>query len=188
VLKPPSPLISPSQIRAARALLNWTQDQLAQEAEVGIGTVRDYENERRGNIVGALRPIERALNNGGVVFIHADPNGGAGVRLTGKLPDVHRWPTKRGDQGELMIRVDWKGERYEIFLADTTLEDLAPLGHDPADETYLGLIEQYRRAILKAAADKIDDRAVTPDRRVHLSEPDIREAFARPTRKRPKPK
>lgn len=106
----------------------------------------------------------------------------------GKLPDVLRWPKRRGEQGELSIRVDWKGQRYEVFLSDTTLEDLAELGHEPEDRVYLDVIDKNRRAILKAAADKIDSRAVTPDRRVHLSEPDIREAFSRLTRKRPRSK
>ena len=170
-------LLSPSQIRAGRALLNWTQEQLAKEAAVGIGTVRDYENERRANIVGALRPIEHALNNGGVVFIDADDTGGAGVRLLGSLPDVLRWPTKRGDQGELTIRIDWKGSKFEVFLSDATLEDLAELGHEPNEPTYLRLIQEYRRAILKIASEKINAGRVTPDRRVHLSDAEIRGAF-----------
>src|SRR5262245_25702227 len=121
----PDPLISPAQIRAGRALVNWTQEQLARAADVGVATIRDYESERRGNVVGALRPIEQALINEGVMFIHTDEDAGAGVRMVGELPDVRRWPTKRGLHGELDIRVAWKGDDYDVILSDTTLEDLA---------------------------------------------------------------
>jgi transcriptional regulator with XRE-family HTH domain len=155
--------------------LDWTQEDLANAADVGAATVRDYENERRGNVVGSLREIEDALKNGGVTFIHADESGGAGVRLLGELPDVLRWPTKRGDEGELVIRIDHRGVRYEIFLSDTTIEDLAELGHTPKEATYLKLIEKWKASILRAAAKKIDSKQATPDRRVHLSDSEIRD-------------
>ena len=40
-------LIIPAQIRAARGLLNWTQDKLAQAAKIALSSIRDIEAEKR---------------------------------------------------------------------------------------------------------------------------------------------
>ncbi len=72
------------QCRAARALLGWSAQRLATEAEVGVATVRRYE----GGAKVALSSVEvlaRAMMRAGVVFIARDASsltGGEGVRLT----------------------------------------------------------------------------------------------------------
>ena len=43
----PMPL-TPAQCRAARALLDWTQDELAERAEVSRGTIRGFESGQPG--------------------------------------------------------------------------------------------------------------------------------------------
>lgn len=71
--------MSPAQCRAARALLAWTQDDLAKAAEVGVVTIRMYEggtSQPRRAILAALR---RALEEAGISFISR--GGGPGVRL-----------------------------------------------------------------------------------------------------------
>ena len=73
-------MIAPEQCRAARGLLDWSQQDLAREAEVGIVTVRQLEaglhQPRRATLVVVRRTLEAA----GVEFI--DENGGGpGVRL-----------------------------------------------------------------------------------------------------------
>jgi len=74
-------MITPAQSRAARALIGWTQQELADRARVGVVTVRQFE---AGNIEprrATLDVIERALQSAGVEFI--DENGGGrGVRLS----------------------------------------------------------------------------------------------------------
>jgi DNA-binding XRE family transcriptional regulator len=72
--------MSPSQCRAARALLDMTQTRLAQLAELGLSTVVDFEKERRQVSASATAAIQVALKWAGVDFI--DENGGGpGVRL-----------------------------------------------------------------------------------------------------------
>ncbi|WP_370647948.1 helix-turn-helix domain-containing protein [Phyllobacterium meliloti] len=72
--------MNPAQCRAARAMLEWTQPELAKEAGVSASTIRDFESSRRIPIANNLAAIERALTAAGVLFI--DPNGnGPGVRL-----------------------------------------------------------------------------------------------------------
>ena len=71
--------MTPAQCRAARALLDWTQGDLARSAEVGEVTLRQFEkgvSQPRRAILTALR---RALEEAGVRFI--DRGGGPGVRL-----------------------------------------------------------------------------------------------------------
>ena len=75
-------MVTPRQIRAARALLGWTQQTLADKALVSINTVRAVEANRT---YPALKPdtfsaVQKALEKGGIVFI---PNStlGEGVRL-----------------------------------------------------------------------------------------------------------
>jgi transcriptional regulator with XRE-family HTH domain len=61
-------ILSPSQSRAARGLLSWSQDQLAENAGVGNSTVRDFEKGRRVPIDESLTAIRRALEDAGVIF------------------------------------------------------------------------------------------------------------------------
>ena len=72
--------ITDSQSRAARGLLGWTQEQLAEAAGVGLSTVRDHETGRREVSLDKLAKIRTALEKSGVELIDAN-GGGVGVRL-----------------------------------------------------------------------------------------------------------
>jgi transcriptional regulator with XRE-family HTH domain len=75
----------PAQCRAARALLDITQPELAQLAGLGLSTVVDFEKERRQVSVAAVQAIELALRRAGIEFIDEN-GGGAGVRLRKRSP------------------------------------------------------------------------------------------------------
>ena len=78
---PPKPLTS-AQIRAARALIRWSAEQLAKETAVGVTTIRRAEltaSETKLTRVND-QAIRRALEAAGVVFIDTN-GGGPGVRL-----------------------------------------------------------------------------------------------------------
>lgn len=75
-------MITGAQIRAARGLIRWSADTLAENSKLGVATVRRAESvDGVPTITGAnLAAIRAALEGAGVEFI--DPNGGgAGVRL-----------------------------------------------------------------------------------------------------------
>jgi transcriptional regulator with XRE-family HTH domain len=78
----PLGMVHPAQIRAARALLGWRQDDLAKLAGVGVATVRRIETLKlpAGNVATLVR-IQQALEKAGVLFLDADQNFGFGVRL-----------------------------------------------------------------------------------------------------------
>ncbi|WP_080986728.1 helix-turn-helix domain-containing protein [Acetobacter pasteurianus] len=72
--------ITPPQCRAARALLNWSQNQLEEAARVAKKTIADFEREARTPYPRTLSAIRTALETAGVEFIEEN-GGGAGVRL-----------------------------------------------------------------------------------------------------------
>jgi predicted transcriptional regulator len=75
--------VSIRQIKAARALLGWSQDDLAKHSGVSAPTVKRLE-AAEGDIGGRAETGEAlvtALQDAGVEFI-AENGGGAGVRLT----------------------------------------------------------------------------------------------------------
>lgn len=75
-------MISTGQVRAARALLRWTAEDLANAAEVGVATIRRMEvleGVPAGNVK-TLVAIQRALEDAGIEFI-GSPEDGPGVRL-----------------------------------------------------------------------------------------------------------
>jgi DNA-binding XRE family transcriptional regulator len=74
------PPISPEQCRAARGLLDWTQEELADRAEVSRSTIRDFENGRHHLHATTATQVVAALEKGGALLI---PTGeaGPGVRL-----------------------------------------------------------------------------------------------------------
>ena len=71
--------ITPSETRAARALLGWTQRELAQRASLRLYAVVDFEHERFVSAE-AVAMIRFALEDIGVEFI-GEKNGCHGVRL-----------------------------------------------------------------------------------------------------------
>jgi transcriptional regulator with XRE-family HTH domain len=72
--------LTPSQCRAARALLEITQPGLAERAGLGLSTIVDFERSRRAVPSETAQVVQRTLEKLGVEFI--DENGGGpGVRL-----------------------------------------------------------------------------------------------------------
>ncbi|MGD0149073.1 MAG: helix-turn-helix transcriptional regulator [Xanthobacteraceae bacterium] len=61
--------MSPEQCRAARAWLNWSQDELAAKAQVSNSTLREFEAGRRVPIANNLAAIRRALEDAGIEFL-----------------------------------------------------------------------------------------------------------------------
>jgi transcriptional regulator with XRE-family HTH domain len=67
--------MTPAQCRAARALLDITQPQLASRAGVGLSTVVDFERERRPVSQEAIARMQDALERAGIGF------GKAGIEM-----------------------------------------------------------------------------------------------------------
>jgi DNA-binding XRE family transcriptional regulator len=72
--------MTPSQSRAARALLEMNQTTLAQNAGLGLSTIVDFEKDRRQVSLDAVQAIKVALERAGITFLEEN-GGGPGVRL-----------------------------------------------------------------------------------------------------------
>jgi transcriptional regulator with XRE-family HTH domain len=72
-------MITASQCRAARGLLDWTQQELADAARIGVATVRLFESEATETRHATLAVLRRAFELAGVEFANGDQ---PGVRLT----------------------------------------------------------------------------------------------------------
>jgi len=82
-------MLSASQLRAARALLDWSQTQLAEAAGLSLPTVKRMESEKGPGKSTAenVEAVEDALTSAGIVFIPGGAyqgEGGPGVRLRGE--------------------------------------------------------------------------------------------------------
>ena len=75
-------MIIGEQIRAARAMLKWTADDLAKKSDIGVATIRRLEvmNGIPSGQTRILESIQKTLEQGGVEFI-GTPDNQPGVRL-----------------------------------------------------------------------------------------------------------
>lgn len=76
-------MLTPAQLRAARALLDWSQEDLARElgGERHLSTIKRFESGKSDPKQSTLLAWRRALSKAGVVFIDAEGGNGPGVKL-----------------------------------------------------------------------------------------------------------
>src|SRR6266436_457240 len=72
-------MITKRQIRAARAFLGWSQQQLADKAIISLNAVTRLEKGKVDSRLSTLSAIEKALTRAGVEFLPAGERG-EGVR------------------------------------------------------------------------------------------------------------
>ncbi len=73
-------MITGRQVRAARALLNWKQEMLAEKALVALTALKRLESERGLPVHESTRDqVRRALEAAGILFVESDR--GRGVML-----------------------------------------------------------------------------------------------------------
>ena len=72
--------IIPAQCRAARAMLSWSRDELAERSNVGRRTIVDFERDARSPHASTRQVLRLAFEAAGIEFIDAN-GGGAGVRF-----------------------------------------------------------------------------------------------------------
>ncbi len=129
-------MITSAQVRAARALIRWSAEDLAQAAKLGVATVRRAEAEEGPLSITLANAdaIQRALEQGGVVFVFESEDSGAGVRLA-----------KRETTAGLTRQID----AIEAHLANTS--------HEPP-QTPKGGMERLERARKGDAVTKLKNK------------------------------
>jgi predicted transcriptional regulator len=76
-------VLTPKQLRAARALAGWSREDLAKHSGVPEITTRQFELGKTDPRQTTVHKWRRALERAGVVFLEADDQWGPGVRLRG---------------------------------------------------------------------------------------------------------
>ena len=79
-------MVTARQIRAARSLLGWTQQDLADKAIVSLNAVARLEAGTVDSRMSTVAAVQKALEEGGALFLPADRALGEGVRL--QRPDL----------------------------------------------------------------------------------------------------
>jgi transcriptional regulator with XRE-family HTH domain len=74
--------LTPAQLRAARALLGWSRDDLAEHSKTSAETMKNFELRGTDPRQGTVIKWQRALERSGVRFLDAEDGGeGEGVRF-----------------------------------------------------------------------------------------------------------
>jgi ribosome-binding protein aMBF1 (putative translation factor) len=78
-------MLTAAQVRAARALLDWSQKDLAAKSKLSVPTIKRMEGAMgpERSTEANVEAVRRALESAGVIFLEPKSNkdGGAGVRL-----------------------------------------------------------------------------------------------------------
>jgi transcriptional regulator with XRE-family HTH domain len=109
--------ITPAQVKAARALLAWSQQELASAAKVSPSTIADFERSARTPVPNNATAIREALESKGLRFTAGGvvPAGERGGGLGAKRPGtVMRWVTAT-DLVAWATRIDGKAKFPELI-------------------------------------------------------------------------
>lgn len=77
-------MLTPRQLRAARALLGWSRDKLSDASKVPAVTISEFETGKTDPRLTTVNKLRRALERAGVVFIDVgeiSSESGEGVRM-----------------------------------------------------------------------------------------------------------
>jgi ribosome-binding protein aMBF1 (putative translation factor) len=83
-------MLTPAQLLAARALVGWSRQDLAEKSGVSAPAIRDFEVNKSDSKQGTVQKWQRALEAAGVQFIDEDTDGGSGVRWKKGWPKAKR--------------------------------------------------------------------------------------------------
>ncbi|MBX3445505.1 MAG: helix-turn-helix transcriptional regulator [Parvibaculaceae bacterium] len=148
--------MSSAQCRAARALLEWSQEELAQNAQVARATIADFERNTRTPIRNNLIAIAMTFEAAGIAFI-PENGGGAGVRFR-KVELEYTREVREASDG-IIIRVRYFGSPYRVLVPYDVIEDL--YRENPRKGEYVKAVERrlptYLRAIEGALANGLAD-------------------------------
>jgi transcriptional regulator with XRE-family HTH domain len=152
--------ITAAQCRAARALLGWSQDQLAENAKVARATVTYFERNLRVPLRQNAVSIVSTLETAGVAFISEDGDGG-GVGARFREIKLEHSPTSRPVNGgdDVGIAVRYVGQRYLAVIPREVIDDIDG-AHYPTFEARVEAVQKHLPIYLAALERKL---AAAPD-------------------------
>src|SRR5579859_3947228 len=123
--------ISAAQCRAARALLDWSQDKLAESAQVARATIADFERNIRMPMRNNLVSIVSALEASGVAFIPENGEG-VGVRFRRVELEYSNTVTPRGT--DILLSVRYRLLPYRVVIPREITDDIDRTNHRTAEQ------------------------------------------------------
>jgi transcriptional regulator with XRE-family HTH domain len=153
--------ISAAQCRAARALLDWSQEQLSENAQVARATIADFERNTRLPMRQNLLAIISACEAAGVAFI-PDNDQGEGVGVRFRKVEIEYSRTLKADGYDLVFSVRYKGKPYSVVVPRAICDDFGHLRRSTEPQG-LKAAQDHLPQILRAAEEKIV-RGVANDR------------------------
>lgn len=147
--------ITAEQCRAGRALLGWTQDQLATNANVSRATIADFENNSREPIKNNLRSISDCMFAAGLEFIPEE--GGAGVGLRFREPKLEHVKSIQNDtlHGRVSVRMRYAGEPFICNISYEALEDGFGIDSMTGDDRKLAAAISHHFHTILAVAERL---------------------------------
>jgi transcriptional regulator with XRE-family HTH domain len=126
---------TPAQCRAARALLNWSQADLAKESSVATKTIADFEREERRPYDRTLADIRAALESAGIEFTNGEA---PGVRM----PKDRTYGFVNDDRRlvGLVKNGEFRSDRDGSLIAVVKDGNL----HDPQTGEWIAALDQMR--------------------------------------------
>jgi ribosome-binding protein aMBF1 (putative translation factor) len=73
--------MTPEQVRAARGWLGWSQKDLANRANVGLSTLKTFENGASKPIANNLAAIQKAIEAAGVTLTFDEAGNAVGITV-----------------------------------------------------------------------------------------------------------
>ena len=142
--------ITADQSRAARSLLNWTQDQLATNAVVSRATITDFESNTRQPMKNNLRSIADSMFAAGIEFIPEEDGKGVGVRFRDrKLEYTSNVRIDRFNRTATM-RMRYAGEDF-VCVIDLDAVDDYHRANFQTDDQFSKAISDILHIVLTAA-------------------------------------
>lgn len=142
--------ITAAQCRAARSLLNWTQEQLATNARVSRATIADFESNTRQPMKNNLRSIADCMFAAGIEFIPEDGNSGVGVRFRErKLEYISNVRIDRFNRTATM-RMRYAGEDFLCAIDLAAVDDYHRASF-ATDEEFAKAISDIQHIVLTTA-------------------------------------
>ena len=122
-------MLTADQLRAARAMLNWGQEQLAQESGISRPTIKRMEGPMgpARSSVATLEAVRDALEAAGIEFLVEDDVSGPGVRRRKASATLL---SRQADAINRVVkfRITYEKRDYDCVLRSTVLDGLDQQG------------------------------------------------------------
>jgi transcriptional regulator with XRE-family HTH domain len=155
--------ISAAQCRAARALLDWSQDQLAENAQVARATIADFERNARMPMRQNMLSITSTFEAAGVSFIpdSEDSQAGTGVRF--RKVELRYNRSLKSEGWDLVLSVFYREKPYSVVIGRAVIDDIDRANYGNEDER-LKAVQNHLPLFLRAAEERIVHGRVNGDR------------------------